>query len=232
MAQIRKHARTSRARKHARLAVGLTVAGVAGTAALLGPASAAQASSVNWDAVAQCESGGNWSINTGNGFYGGLQFTKGTWRAYGGAKYASTANKASRSEQIAIAEKVLRGQGIGAWPVCGKKGGSSKHYKSTNTSGSKSHKSSAHKSSSHKSSTHQSKSVTHKSTKKSTTAPRVARAASVKAIGKTYVVRSGDTLSAIATRNHISGGWHTLYQLNSKTISNPNLIFPGQRITL
>jgi len=232
MAQIRKHARTSRARKHARLALGLTAAGVAGTAALLGPASAAQASSVNWDAIAQCESGGNWSINTGNGFYGGLQFTKGTWRAYGGAKYASTANKASRSEQIAIAEKVLHGQGIGAWPVCGKKGGSSKHYSSTNTSGSKSHKSSSHKSSSHKSSTHKSKSVTHKSTKRSTTATRVARAASVKAIGKTYVVRSGDTLSAIATRNHISGGWHTLYQLNSKTISNPNLIFPGQRITL
>jgi len=227
MAQIHKHARTSRVGKHARLALGLTAAGVAGTAALLGPASPAQASSVNWDAIAQCESGGNWSINTGNGFYGGLQFTKGTWRAYGGAKYASTANKASRSEQISIAEKVLRGQGIGAWPVCGKKGGSSKHYKATNTSGSKSHKSS-----SHKSSTHKSKSVTHRSTKKSTTTHKVTRASAVKAIGKTYVVRSGDTLSAIASTNHISGGWHTLYQLNSKTISNPNLIFPGQRITL
>ena len=227
MAQIRKHARTSQVRKHARLALGLTAAGVAGTAALLGPASAAQASSVNWDAIAQCESGGNWSISTGNGFYGGLQFTKGTWRAYGGTKYASTANKASRSEQIAIAEKVLRGQGIGAWPVCGKKGGSSKHYSSTNTSGSKSHKSS-----SHKSSTHKSKSVTHKSTKKSATTPKVTRATTAKATGKTYAVRSGDTLSAIATKNHISGGWHTLYQLNSKTISNPNLIFPGQRITL
>ena len=227
MAQIRKHARTPRVPKHARFALGLTAAGVAGTAALLGPASAAQASSVNWDAIAQCESGGNWSINTGNGFYGGLQFTKGTWRAYGGAKYASTANKASRSEQISIAEKVLRGQGIGAWPVCGKKGGSSKHYKATNTSGSKSHKSS-----SHKSSTHKSKSVTHKSTKKSTTTHKVTRASAVKAIGKTYVVRSGDTLSAIATRNHVKGGWHTLYQLNNGTISNPNLIFPGQRITL
>jgi hypothetical protein len=237
MAQIRKHARTSRVGKHARLALGLTAAGVAGTAALLGPASAAQASSVNWDAIAQCESGGNWSINTGNGFYGGLQFTKGTWRAYGGTKYASTANKASRSEQIAIAEKVLHGQGIGAWPVCGKKGGSSKHYKGSNTSGSKSHKSSTHKSSTHKSSTHkssthQSKSVTHKSTKKSATTHKVTRSTAVKATGNTYVVRSGDTLSAIATKNHISGGWHTLYQLNSKTISNPNLIFPGQRITL
>jgi LysM repeat protein len=227
MAQIRKHARTSRVRKHARLAIGLTAAGVAGTAALLGPASAAQASSVNWDAIAQCESGGNWGISTGNGFYGGLQFTKGTWRAYGGTKYAPTANKASRSEQIAIAEKVLRGQGIGAWPVCGKKGGSSKHYKGSNTSGSTSHKSS-----SHTSSTHKSKSVTHKSAKKSTTTSKVTRSTAVKATGNTYVVRSGDTLSAIATTNHISGGWHTLYQLNSKTISNPNLIFPGQRITL
>src|SRR4051812_28721285 len=214
-------------RKHARIALGLTAAGVVGTAALLGPASAAQASSVNWDAIARCESGGNWSINTGNGFYGGLQFTKGTWRAYGGSKYASTANRASRSEQIAIAEKVLRGQGIGAWPVCGKKGGSSKHYKGSNTSGSKSHKSS-----SHHSSTHRSKSVTHKSTKKAATTHKVTRATAVKTTGKTYVVRSGDTLSAIATKNHITGGWHTLYRLNSNIISNPNLIFPGQRIAL
>jgi len=228
MAQIRKHARTSQVRKHARLALGLTAAGVAGTAALLGPASAAQASSVNWDAIAQCESGGNWSISTGNGFYGGLQFTKGTWRAYGGTKYAPTANKASRSEQIAIAEKVLRGQGIGAWPVCGKKAGSSKHYKGTNTSGSKSTKSSSK--SSHKAT---SKSATHKSTKKATKPThKVTRSTTVKAIGKTYVVRSGDTLSAIATVNHIKGGWHTLYGLNSSIISNPNLIFPGQRIAL
>jgi hypothetical protein len=227
-------------RKHARIALGITAAGVAGTAALLGPASAAQASSVNWDAVAQCESGGNWSINTGNGFYGGLQFTKGTWKAYGGTKYASTANKASRSEQIAIAEKVLDGQGIGAWPVCGKKGGSTKHYSGSNTSGSHSSKSSSHKSSSHKSSSHKSshtsKSVSHKSSKtthrKATTTNRVVRSASVKATGKTYVVRSGDTLSTIASRYQVKGGWHTLATLNSGIINDPNLIFPGQRIAL
>lgn len=218
-------------RKHARIALGITAAGVAGTAALLGPASAAQASSVNWDAIAQCESGGNWSINTGNGFYGGLQFTKGTWKAYGGTKYASTANKASRSEQISIAEKVLRGQGIGAWPVCGKKGGSTKHYSGSNTSGSHS-ESTHHSSSTHKSS-HTSKSVTHKSSKSSHKATsRVVRSASVKATGKTYVVRSGDTLSAIATRNNVKGGWHSLAQLNSGIINDPNLIFPGQRIAL
>ena len=123
MAQIRKHARSSRARKHARLALGLTAAGVAGTAALLGPASPAQASSVNWDAVAQCESGGNWSISTGNGFYGGLQFTRSTWNGFGGGRYASRADLATRSEQISVAQRVLAAQGPGAWPTCGARAG-------------------------------------------------------------------------------------------------------------
>jgi LysM repeat protein len=253
MAQIRKHARVRKhagIRKHARLALGLSAFGVAGSAALLGPASPAQASSVNWDAVAQCESGGNWSINTGNGYYGGLQFTRSTWKANGGGKYASTANKASRSEQIRVAERVLDSQGIGAWPVCGKKSGSSKHYSSASSSKkSSSAKSSSKKSSSHKTTTHKAtthKSTTHKTTthkvtthKKSTvtstprkvTTHKVTRSTTVKPIGKTYVVRSGDTLSAIASKNHIQGGWHTLYALN-KSVSNPNLIFPGQRITL
>jgi resuscitation-promoting factor RpfB len=76
-------------------------------------------SGLNWDAVAACESGGNWSINTGNGFYGGLQFTESTWDAYGGQAYAPRADLASRDAQIAIAERVYAGQGAGAWPVCG-----------------------------------------------------------------------------------------------------------------
>ncbi len=71
-----------------------------------------------WDQIAQCESGGNWAINTGNGYYGGLQFSAGTWTAYGGGAYAPTANLASREEQIAIAEKVQAAQGWGAWPAC------------------------------------------------------------------------------------------------------------------
>ena len=77
---------------------------------------------VNWDAIAACESGGNWSTSTGNGFSGGLQFSQGTWDAYGGGQYSSTAAGASRSEQIAVAQRVLAGQGIGAWPVCGAHG--------------------------------------------------------------------------------------------------------------
>jgi LysM repeat protein len=73
----------------------------------------------DWSAIAACESGGNWGANTGNGFYGGLQFTEQTWLAYGGGQYASSANQASESQQIAVAQQVLAGQGIGAWPVCG-----------------------------------------------------------------------------------------------------------------
>jgi len=76
-------------------------------------------SGVNWDAVAACESGGNWAINTGNGYYGGLQFTVGTWRANGGS---GSPHHASREEQIRVANNVLKSQGIGAWPSCGRRG--------------------------------------------------------------------------------------------------------------
>jgi hypothetical protein len=74
---------------------------------------------MNWDAIAACESGGNWSISTGNGYSGGLQFTPSTWRANGGS---GSPNGASRDEQIRVAENVLHSQGIGAWPVCGRRG--------------------------------------------------------------------------------------------------------------
>jgi hypothetical protein len=73
------------------------------------------ASTSTWDALAECESGGDWSINTGNGYSGGLQFSPSTWRAYGGE---GSAHNASRTEQIAVAENVLDGQGWGAWPAC------------------------------------------------------------------------------------------------------------------
>lgn len=79
----------------------------------------AQAHTVNWDAVAACESGGNWGISTGNGYHGGLQFTIGTWRANGGT---GMPEHASRAEQIRVAENTLRSQGIGAWPICGRRG--------------------------------------------------------------------------------------------------------------
>jgi hypothetical protein len=83
---------------------------------------AGSASGVNWSAIAACESGGNWSINTGNGYYGGLQFTQQTWLAYGGGQYAPTANLASPGQQIAVAEQVAADVGLSAWPVCGANG--------------------------------------------------------------------------------------------------------------
>src|SRR6202048_535842 len=88
-----------------------------GGIALAGPAAAAPDS--EWDRVAACESGGNWAINTGNGYHGGLQFTQGTWASHGGTQYAPSAQLATREQQIAIAERVLASQGRGAWPVCG-----------------------------------------------------------------------------------------------------------------
>jgi len=96
----------------------------AGQAAPVQAAASVPASTggANWSAIAACESGGDWGASTGNGFYGGLQFTEQTWLAYGGGQYASSANLASESQQIAVAQRVLAGQGIGAWPVCGAKG--------------------------------------------------------------------------------------------------------------
>jgi hypothetical protein len=100
---------------------GLVAVALATPLALATPAQAASATT--WDAIASCESGGNWSTNTGNGYYGGLQFSDGTWDSYGGEAYAATADDATRSEQIKIAEKVLAGQGWGAWPTCSRRAG-------------------------------------------------------------------------------------------------------------
>lgn len=106
---------------------GRTVAKVAVTGAIIGTAGVAFAGNASaapdsdWDRLAQCEAGGNWGINTGNGFQGGLQFSPSTWRAHGGQEYAASANQATREQQIAVAEKVLASQGWGAWPSCSRK---------------------------------------------------------------------------------------------------------------
>ncbi|MFR9801515.1 transglycosylase family protein [Pseudonocardia sp. RS010] len=116
-----KHRKPSTAgRTIARTALAGAVAG----APLVVLAPAANAANDNtWDRVAQCESGGNWSINTGNGYSGGLQFAAQTWRGFGGTQYAPSAHQATRAQQIAVAEKVLAKQGWGAWPVCSRKAG-------------------------------------------------------------------------------------------------------------
>ncbi|MBF6235995.1 transglycosylase family protein [Nocardia otitidiscaviarum] len=103
---------------------GRTVAKVAVTGAMISGAGVALAGNASaapdsdWDRLAQCEAGGNWSINTGNGYHGGLQFSPSTWRAHGGGEFAPNAYQASREEQIVVAERVLATQGWGAWPSC------------------------------------------------------------------------------------------------------------------
>ncbi|WP_225637851.1 LysM peptidoglycan-binding domain-containing protein [Streptomyces solaniscabiei] len=100
----------------------VVAAGVTGSAIaipLLGATGAHAADGTNWDRVAECETGGAWSQNSGNGYYGGLQLSQDLWEQYGGLGYASSADQASRSQQIAVAEKVLAAQGIAAWPTCG-----------------------------------------------------------------------------------------------------------------
>jgi hypothetical protein len=211
----REHVARHRRTTQRRLAVGALVIGAAtGAAAVLGPAAPASAASVNWDAIAQCESGGNWHINTGNGYYGGLQFSRSTWNGYGGQKYAARADLASRSEQIAIAEKVLDGQGIGAWPVCGKKAGSTRHHSSRSDSGSKK----------------SSRKATEDRSRGDRPTPR--RDRSTGGAGS-YLVRPGDTLSEIADAQHLAGGWQALYERNRRVVgADPGLIFPGQRLDL
>lgn len=113
---------------------------------LVGTESATAGGTV-WDDVAQCESSGNWSINNGNGFYGGLQFTRSTWIAYGGGTYASTADKATKAEQIAIAQRTLQDQGPGAWPVCSARAGLTKANGGASSSATPSSSSSSSKSS-------------------------------------------------------------------------------------
>ncbi|WP_414941627.1 transglycosylase family protein [Amycolatopsis sp. cmx-11-51] len=205
-----KHRKMSAATRHiARVAI----AGVAVGAPLA--IAATPASATNWDAIAQCESSGNWGTNTGNGYYGGLQFSQSTWRAYGGT--GSAAN-ASREQQIAVAERVLQGQGIGAWPHCGKKGGSASPAKAKSTA----------------------PKATKKVTPKKSTAPVTKQQAPAPAPAAAnvagshpqgdYTVVAGDTLSKIASKFDVQGGYQKLQQLNKEYVPNADFIVVGQKL--
>ena len=164
-----------------------------------------------WDKVAACESTNNWSINTGNGFYGGLQFTQSTWEAYGGAQYARRADLATKDQQIAVAEKVLGGQGPRAWPVCSVQAGLTRggNTPDVHTADVSTRKTSV------------------KDVQPQTTPQSRAGTAEM------YTVVRGDSLSQIAETEHLPGGWQHLYAANHRTIgSDPDLILPGQRLNL
>ncbi|MFF5793317.1 transglycosylase family protein [Paeniglutamicibacter sp. NPDC012692] len=216
---------------------------LAGGAMAMSVAPASAASGNTWDALAQCESGGNWSINTGNGFKGGLQFTNSTWKAYGGT---GSAHNASRAEQIRVAEKVKAGQGWGAWPACsaklglsGGKGSVAKSYASPAkaTATQKKSYASTSKQSSYERTAYKTKSVPAKSFASSgkRVAASVAKApavnVNVKDSGKNYTVKSGDTLFKIA-KSHGLNSWQDLYSLNHDVVPSANLIFVGQSLDL
>ncbi|CAA9382111.1 MAG: Phage tail length tape-measure protein [uncultured Pseudonocardia sp.] len=122
MARYRgRHRAPSRFDGAGRVIARTALAGAVVGAPLAVAPSAFAASDATWDRLAQCESGGRWDINTGNGYYGGLQFSPSTWRAFGGGEFAANAHQASRAEQIVVAERTLAEQGWGAWPACSRK---------------------------------------------------------------------------------------------------------------
>ncbi|MDN3255396.1 transglycosylase family protein [Streptomyces mutabilis] len=236
-----KHRRPSKATRVIAVA-GVTGAAVAAPLMAAGNASAATAS--EWDAVAQCESGGNWSINTGNGYYGGLQFSASTWAGYGGTQYAATADQATKAQQIEIAEKVLAGQGKGAWPVCGTGlsnaaytggGSESQDSGSSQSSGSsesgqgsqsQSTGSTADRSTEQKASRSDERPAAKKETVTTPTGKKVE-----KGDGE-YKVVKGDTLSSIAEEHDVKGGWAKLFKLNDDIVDDADLIYPGQQLHL
>ncbi|MFD9816897.1 transglycosylase family protein [Streptomyces sp. NPDC059080] len=216
-----KHRRPSKAVRVA------TLAGVAGAAVavpLMGATSASAASVSTWDSVAQCESGGNWSINTGNGYYGGLQFSLSSWAAAGGKQFAPRADLATKAQQIQAAEKLLAIQGPGAWSCAGAgnltAGGPSPDLNTGSTT-----KAAPQQQASQQRAA-QPKAAPQRQAPQQHTTP----APQHHAMGHgNYTVKSGDTLAKIAKAH--GKNWKSVYADNKSVIgSNPNLIFPGQKL--
>ncbi|MFI2780600.1 peptidoglycan DD-metalloendopeptidase family protein [Streptomyces sp. ALB3] len=206
----------------------LTVtAGGAGIALpLLTAASAGAASADVWEKVAACESTGNWHINTGNGYYGGLQFTGSTWAAYGGTAFAARADLATKDQQIAVAEKVLDGQGPGAWPTCSVRAGLKQGGNAPDLAPQPKRQVAAEAGQDKTSGPGASKRKTGGSGTK-------ASPAAVPGQRESYTVARGDSLSGIASAERVQGGWQRLYAANRAVVgAEPDLILPGQRLTL
>jgi LysM repeat protein len=208
-----------------------SVAGAAVALPLIGASGASAASVSTWDKVAQCESGGDWSINTGNGYYGGLQFSASTWAAYGGTAYASRADLATKQQQITVAEKVLASQGKGAWPVCGTGLSSTPYGGSAPAAPAKPAPKPAAPSTTTRSTDQQaaSRSADRPAASKTVTTPTGKK---VKKGDGEYKVVKGDTLSTIAQKHGVEGGWKKLFDLNKDIVEDADLIYPGQQLHL
>ncbi|MBL1288681.1 LysM peptidoglycan-binding domain-containing protein [Streptomyces sp. For3] len=205
----------------------------------------------DWDRIAECESNGRWGINTGNGYHGGLQFSPSTWRAYGGGQYAPRADLASKSEQIAVAERVRRSQGLGAWPTCGRLGANGTSSSSSSggsgssgsVGGSDTAQAAPERQSTGSSNSGSSGNTSSGSSAGSSHHGDDSTAGSDSGTthhysedlvdADTYVVEPGDCLSVIAERADVDGGWPALYELNREILDQgPHLIFPGQHLRL
>ncbi|MBB5956539.1 hypothetical protein FHS29_003125 [Saccharothrix tamanrassetensis] len=181
----------------------------------------AQGSGVNWDTVAACESGGDWNINTGNGYYGGLQFLPSTWTSNGGS---GMPHQASREEQIRVAENVLQSQGINAWPVCGPKGlggGAAAPAPQRTAAPAPAQPRKA--------------APQQQQQPQQQAAPAPVQQSAPVALpssnpGGDYEIKDGDTLSKIASELKVEGGWAKLHELNKDYIPNPDLILAGHKI--
>lgn len=219
-----KHRRAAKATRAVALA---GIAGVAVAAPLMTAGSASAATASEWDVVAQCESGGDWAINTGNGYYGGLQFSASTWAAYGGTAFAATADQASKSQQIQIAEKVLAGQGKGAWPSCGVGLSSAAYTGAAESAPAKTAPAQPERKAEQP--TTRSEQRTAPKAEATVTTPTGKKVA--KGDGE-YKVVAGDTLSKIAAAQKIEGGWKKLFELNKDVIEDADLIHPGQQLHL
>ena len=145
-----------------------------------------------------------------------MQFSSSTWLGYGGGAYAATANLASESQQIVIANKVLAGQGWGAWPVCSVKEGLTGEPTTGGPTGGGSGSNGGSKARAHKS--HKKAAVM----KLPTTHPVLSK--------KMYTVRRGDTLASIAARAHVRAGWKLVWAANTATLKNPDLLYVGERL--
>ena len=200
-------------------------------AVTLVPTAANAADDATWDALAQCESGGNWAINTGNGYYGGLQFSLPTWEANGGVGNPADA---SREEQIRIAENVLATQGWGAWPSCSAQIGA--------TGAAEPREAPAEAPAEEPAPAEQPAPAEAPAAEQPAPAEEPAPAAEpeapaydlpeVEASNDTYTIESGDTLAKIADELDISSGWMGLFAVNQEDVTNPDLIFAGQDLVL
>lgn len=230
---------TSIRRTAAALAIGGAVA------ATMSMPAANAVDGATWDALAQCESGGNWSINTGNGFYGGLQFTQQSWNGVGMSGSPATA---SRAQQIEAGERLLAIQGWGAWPACsaklglyGKTGAAPTYTEPTTTVAAQSQTQQTYTAPAAQAAPAAPAVQAAPAAAEAPAAPAAAPAVEApaapvavapKAAAGTYTVVPGDSLSLIAAKLGVAGGYQAIAAANTDIIYNVDLIFPGQVLTI